>query len=204
MEIASLKNRWEVVKMTVPSINQESAIADVVTRDILFIMSRVEANHIVRAHNLYLGSSPEELPACRHCNASREKDVLTDHNQYCIYHNDNIAKNKSLPLPRLQFRWFSTTHPGYLWECRYELIMSLQPGDIRNTVDHQGNHRNYGALLLGTTMSKSQNEPTHQPSGDYLNATSDHQHLGLPVYLILPNGITEKILDKDPTQNSLP
>lgn len=104
----------------------------------------------------------------------------------------------NLPTPRLQLRWEGGNGN---WLCYYELVMPLTEHDIRREiVGPRGGVKliNENVISMGSpTTRNSVGVPCSMPDGgryadsphrDGAHARWDSETLGIPVYVIAPDG----------------
>jgi hypothetical protein len=102
----------------------------------------------------------------------------------------------NLPTPRFQLRW-EGSHGN--WTCYYELVMPLTEYDIRREIigSHGGVTKENVIAMESPTTRDSETEPCSLPDGRRYadppfragaHARWDSESLGVPVYVIAPDG----------------
>lgn len=114
---------------------------------------------------------------------------------------------KKLPTPRLQLRWVASTHPEYQWECHYELVILLDPCDVRREIYKKGRQlkkmrpRELAIPMKDPSLRSSSNPHppctsmdgkiryADTPFRDGAHARWDALQLGCPpIFVIAPDG----------------
>ena len=116
-----------------------------------------------------------------------------------------MSKKTKLPAPRLQLRWepFKGSTPC-MWQCHYELVIPLDPHDIRAEQEGPRGGRRPSLKELVVPMKKPTirgggripctdtdgNRFYDDPYRDGVHAVWDSKLLGdLPIYVIAPDGM---------------
>ncbi|WP_176331569.1 hypothetical protein [Burkholderia vietnamiensis] len=116
-----------------------------------------------------------------------------------------MSEQNTLPAPRLQLRWASSTiRPEYNWECHYELVLPLGEWDVR--AERYGDDgeplpklKELIVPMKSPSLRESTNMPCGDPSGqryydspfrDGAHAWWDSKLLGNPpIFVIAPDGM---------------
>lgn len=112
-----------------------------------------------------------------------------------------------LPTPRLQLRWEAAAHPGYQWQCHYELVISLDEYDVRREIYKNGRQlkkklprefivpmkspslRNSSSRFPPCTSGDGRTRYADTPYRDGAHAMWDAIQLGCPpIFVIAPDG----------------
>lgn len=101
-----------------------------------------------------------------------------------------VDDDDDLPLPRLEMEWTKSADPDWDWEIEYRLVYCHFLGHTECvrmglTKSGSGNRRpDFKALLSGD----AEGARWVLPFRDGAHITHDSGHLGLPIYVVTPDG----------------
>ena len=79
---------------------------------------------------------------------------------------------KQLPSPRLQLRWrkLKTSRRGYNWECKYELVHTLTPYDIRHEKEMEYSGKSAERkVIMGRTLTETKRTSMYWEETDLID-----------------------------------
>ena len=123
-----------------------------------------------------------------------------------------------LPTPRLQLRWEKSEHPGYRWQCHYELVILLDAYDVRREIYKNGRElkkklprelaipmkppslRGSSSHYPPCTSCDGKQRYADTPFRDGAHAQWDAIQLGAPpIFVIAPDGVAFPV-EYDPAE----